>query len=103
VEQSRESRLIGDGVKEGKDRYCCRDYKRIFRQWYHSIVENIYLHTNKFSLFCNTCAQFAAIVFELISNFSRIKLFGSFAKQLDSTLTLAYKQFYYFIKVACIQ
>jgi len=34
---------------------------------------------------------------------SRIKLFRSFSKQFDSTPTLVYKQFFYFIKVACIQ
>jgi len=49
------------------------------------------------------CERFAAIIFELISNLSRIKLFGSFAKLFDLTLTLVYKQFYYFVKVACIQ
>ena len=47
-------RLRGEGVKEGKDRYCCRDYKRIFKlhrdNWDkgipYSVVDNIYLHTN---------------------------------------------------------
>ena len=44
-------RLRGEGVKEGKDRYCCRDYKRIFKLYRdngipYSVVDNIYLHTN---------------------------------------------------------
>jgi len=38
--------IRGEGVKEGKDHYCCRDYKRIFKQWY-SIIQllKIYICT----------------------------------------------------------
>jgi len=54
VKQPTGEKTKGGGVKElkrgPKDRYCCRDYKRIFRQWYYiySVVENIYLHSNQF-------------------------------------------------------